>query len=84
MTDIIRKKKYFNTSVTQMSLIFNVLIRVIIANHKLPAQSARHRVQIRPENRVHSRNLAIHKIMHYLGQIVVHSRPLGDYLGFYT
>ena len=35
----------------------------------------------RPENRVHSRNSAIHKIMHcYLGPIL----STCDYLGFYT
>ncbi len=39
----------------------------------------------RPENRVHSRNSAIHKIMHcYLGPIVVHFLSTCDYLGFYT
>ncbi len=39
----------------------------------------------RPENRVHSRNSAIHKIMHcYLGPIVVHFLSTCDCLGFYT
>ena len=37
----------------------------------------------RPENRVHSKNSAIHKIMH-LGPIVVHFLSTCDCLGFYT
>ncbi len=39
----------------------------------------------RPENRVHSRNSAIHKIIHcYLGPIVAHFLSTCDWLGFYT
>ncbi len=39
----------------------------------------------RPENRVHSRNSAIHEIMHcYLGPIVVHFPTTCDCRGFYT
>ncbi len=39
----------------------------------------------RPDNRVHSRNSAIHKIMHcYLDPIVVYFLYTRDYLGFYT
>ena len=39
----------------------------------------------RPENRVHSRNSAVHKIMNcYLGPIVFHFSSTCDCLGFYT
>ena len=77
-------RKWFSIKIHHDAPRFPVIMSWEAVSSFISSHTVRHRVK-RPENQVHLRKSAIHKIMHcYLGPIVVHFFSTCDCLGFYT